>query len=105
MARSSSAVSVIPHAFIWDPSNGERVLQTVLVNDFGLNLTGWTLQVATGVSADGTIIVGRGTHNGQTEGWVAHLPAPDTDGDGLLDDWESNGIPYVDSTGATQRYI
>ncbi|MBL0921421.1 MAG: hypothetical protein IBJ10_04745 [Phycisphaerales bacterium] len=29
----------------------------------------------------------------------------DSDGDGLLDDWEVNGIPYTDSEGAEQRYL
>lgn len=32
-------------------------------------------------------------------------PAPDTDGDGLLDDWEENGIPYTDTLGQSQRYM
>jgi len=29
----------------------------------------------------------------------------DTDGDGLLDDWEKNGVPYTKSDGTTGRYI
>src|SRR5262249_18488844 len=33
-------------AFIWDPVHGTRSLQQVLAQDYGLDLTGWTLQVA-----------------------------------------------------------
>lgn len=29
----------------------------------------------------------------------------DTDGDGLLDDWEENGIPYTGVDGAAKRYV
>jgi probable HAF family extracellular repeat protein len=65
-------------AFIWDAVNGMRSLQDVLVNDYGLDLTGWLLGSAVGISADGTSIVGYGTHNGQTEAWLAVLPEPGT---------------------------
>jgi probable HAF family extracellular repeat protein len=74
-------------AFIWDAVNGMRSLQDVLVNDYGLDLTGWLLGSAVGISADGTSIVGYGTHNGQTEAWLAVLPEPGTGvlvGTGLL---------------------
>ena len=61
-------------AFIWDATNGMRNLRTVLVNDFGLDLTGWTLKQALGISDDGSTIVGYGTNTGgQTEAWVADL--------------------------------
>ena len=93
-------------ALIWESASGVRNLQDVLVNDFGLasELTGWTLTHAAGISDDGTVIAGRGIHNGNTEGWVAILPA-DSDGDGLLDDWEMLGVPYTDAFGHSQRYI
>ncbi|MCH7884728.1 MAG: FG-GAP repeat protein, partial [Planctomycetes bacterium] len=29
----------------------------------------------------------------------------DTDGDGLLDDWETNGIPYTDGGGIERRFM
>ena len=38
-------------AFIWDDANGMRNLRDVLVNDLFLDLTGWTLTFASGVSA------------------------------------------------------
>lgn len=40
----------------------------------GENLIGWQLTHATGISTDGRMIAGYGTHNGRTEGWVAMLP-------------------------------
>jgi probable HAF family extracellular repeat protein len=47
-------------AFIWDADHGMRVLQTVLQSDYGLDLTGWTLQNAADISPDGKVIVGWG---------------------------------------------
>ena len=92
-------------AFVWDAGNGTRNLKTVLEVEYGLDLTGWTLQTAQGISNDGATVVGTGLNrSGQTEAWIAHMPV-DVDADGLLDDWEINGIPYTDSTGIEQRYI
>jgi probable HAF family extracellular repeat protein len=43
----------------------------------GLDMTGWTLTTATGVSDDGRTIVGTGTNPlGQTEAWIATVPEP-----------------------------
>jgi hypothetical protein len=82
-------------AFIWDAENGMRVLSDVLEQDFGLDLTGWTLNAALETSDDGRVIVGFGVNpSGNTEAWRAVL-APvvppvcsdgvDNDGDGLAD--------------------
>ena len=58
-------------AFVWDETNGMRLVQDVL-SDAGLDLTGWHLQYARGVSDDGNTIVGWGTNpDGQAEGWIA----------------------------------
>src|SRR5262249_40357974 len=38
-----------------------------------INLSGWLLTEANGISADGQIIVGSGTHSGRGEGWIARL--------------------------------
>jgi probable HAF family extracellular repeat protein len=59
-------------AFIWDPINGMRDLRAVLMNDYGLDLAGWWLDEATGISADGKTIVGNA--NGRV--WLAVLPEP-----------------------------
>jgi uncharacterized membrane protein len=62
-------------AFIWDAEGGMRNLRSVLVETYGLDLTGWTLLAATAVSADGSAIAGTGTNpDGHREAWLAALP-------------------------------
>jgi uncharacterized membrane protein len=64
-------------AFIWTAATGMRNLDDVLQNDYGLDLTGWTLDDVTGISADGRVIVGNGYDpQGQPEGWVVIVPEP-----------------------------
>jgi probable HAF family extracellular repeat protein len=61
-------------AFRWTSSGGMRSLQDILTTDFGLNLTGWQLSVASGISADGLTIVGYGGNpSGLEEAWIARL--------------------------------
>ncbi len=63
-------------AFIWDASSGIRNLRTVLMNDYGIPMFGWTLTNARGVSADGLTIVGDGENpEGNLEAWMVTLPA------------------------------
>src|SRR5262249_53419373 len=65
------------HAFIWSLAGGARDLQTVLTMDYGLELDGWTLTNASGVSADGTVIVGGGiSPSGRGEAWIVNLSVP-----------------------------
>lgn len=65
-------------AFIYDPENGMRSLRDYLVS-LGLNLTGWSLDIATSISDDGRTIVGRGLNPlGRDEAWVAIIPEPST---------------------------
>jgi hypothetical protein len=69
---SSSASGT--EAFLWDAINGMRALDDVLMTDFGLDLTGWTLQHARGVSDDGLVIAGFGTNpDGFTEAFIADM--------------------------------
>jgi probable HAF family extracellular repeat protein len=69
----------IGEAFIWDEVNDMQSLKEVLENEGGLDLTGWVLIEALGVSDDGLTIVGYGTNPlGNTEAWVATIPEPAT---------------------------
>jgi probable HAF family extracellular repeat protein len=64
-------------AFIWDSAHGLRNLQSVLAGTYGLDLTGWSLKKAAGISADGNTIVGYGTDPaGKTEAWLAVVAEP-----------------------------
>ena len=67
-------------AFLWDALNGTRHLQTALASQYGLDLSGWTLQEVRAISADGMVLAGNGLHNGVSEGWVvrfvAYVPEP-----------------------------
>jgi probable HAF family extracellular repeat protein len=64
-------------AVIWDPVHGMRNLRDVLESDYGLDLTGWELDRAWDVSADGRSIVGAGVNpDGEFESWLAVLPEP-----------------------------
>ena len=65
-------------AYIWDQSNGMRQLD-LLLPALGVDLTGWSLTDARGVSADGRTIVGFGVNpDSQVEAWIAVIPEPDT---------------------------
>jgi probable HAF family extracellular repeat protein len=64
-------------AFIWTEADGMRSLQDFLVAECGLDLTGWTLTDASGISADGLTIVGTGINpDGFDEAWIATVPEP-----------------------------
>jgi uncharacterized membrane protein len=63
------------HALLWTAAGGLQDLQSLL-ESAGLNLAGWSLQRATGVSADGTVIVGVGMYDGERRSWIVSIPAP-----------------------------
>jgi uncharacterized membrane protein len=66
-------------AIIWDGDLGVRFLQDVIQDDYGIDLSGWVLLTATGISADGNVIVGTGRDpNGTTRGWIFAVPEPGT---------------------------
>lgn len=65
------------HAFIWDAADGMRDLNIVLPEEYGIDLQGWLLNSADGISEDGRVITGYGTDpQGQMEAWVVVLPEP-----------------------------
>jgi probable HAF family extracellular repeat protein len=75
VGHSYTASGTEVQAFIWDPINGMRALQDVLVDDFGLDLTGWFLRTAMDITPDGHTIVGFGYNpSGRSEGWIAVIP-------------------------------
>lgn len=106
-----------PRAAYWTAEDGMVDLRGRLVDDFdlGLDLAGWTLTHAWGISDDGLTIVGRGINeSGDIEGWVAQLPEStcfgDVDGNGnvgasdllaLLAAWgtDPGGPPDLDGDG------
>ncbi len=71
--------------FIWDIHHGMRNLQEVIEDVYGYDLGSWELNSASGVSADGLVIVGNGGNpDGPAGGWVLRLP--DCNGNGQADD-------------------
>ena len=69
-------------AFRWTPTGGMESIKAILMEG-GIDLEGWQLTDATGISADGSTVTGRGVSpDGQTQAWVADLrtviPTPGT---------------------------
>lgn len=63
-------------AFIWDEQHGLQDLNQMLVS-LGVDLHGWHLEHAYGISADGLTITGSGTDaSGLTGSWIAVVPSP-----------------------------
>jgi probable HAF family extracellular repeat protein len=60
------------HALLWTAARGSQDLH-VYLESLGVDLTGWSLQYAVAVSADGLTIAGYGDHNGLPEAWLADL--------------------------------
>ncbi|MBX3364962.1 MAG: hypothetical protein KF866_09375 [Phycisphaeraceae bacterium] len=46
--------------FVWRQGEGVRLLKNILTDDYGVDLTGWQLLAAHGMSEDGKTIVGHG---------------------------------------------
>lgn len=66
------------HAFLWTELSGVVNLNTYLPS-VGVDVTGWNLTEATGVSANGSSISGTGTYYGQTRAFLItglEVPSP-----------------------------
>jgi len=63
-------------AMVWTAQHGARDLRIVLETEYGLDLSGWFLESATGISDDGKTIVGIGFSPRGREGFIAHLGTP-----------------------------
>jgi uncharacterized membrane protein len=62
-------------AIIWDGVHGTRRLKDALVNEHGLDLTGWTLTRAGAMTPDGRVVVGWGVNpSGERQAWRAVMP-------------------------------
>jgi len=74
---SSSSTSGT-NAFLWTQANGMQSLQDLLTSlGQGSAMSGWRLESATGISADGKTIVGYGVNpSGVREAWIATVPEP-----------------------------
>lgn len=74
-------------AFIYDRFNGTRDLQAVMEQEFGLDLGGFEMTNAVGISDDGRVITGMGEPpEGGEQAWVAYLPLLRCPGDFNRDD-------------------
>jgi len=59
--------------WIWTAANGMRPLNAVLTA-LNVNVSGWALSAPTGISADGTVVVGSGTGPCNcSAGWIVYL--------------------------------
>ncbi len=66
-------------AFVWTKDKGMRPLAEMLAEGGAKNVAGWTLEEATGVSADGKTVIGVAqSPAGFTEDFAANLAAMDT---------------------------
>ncbi len=64
-------------AFLWIEGSGMLEARNYLESAQGLDLTGWALTQATGISDDGLTIVGNGINpQGNTEAWIATIIEP-----------------------------
>jgi uncharacterized membrane protein len=65
-------------AYIWAQGNGMQSLNDLLTQN-GISLGGWQLQLARGISDDGTVILGSGINTqGQPAGWIIIVPEATT---------------------------
>lgn len=82
--------STARRALMWTESLGVVDLREYLITEHGLDLSGWVLEQAEAVSADGGTVVGRGSFDGSSRGWVVsglfEPPCPaDLNDDGIVD--------------------
>lgn len=78
-------------SFYWSEETGMVDLREMLVDTYNIDLDGWVLTEAVGISADCKVIVGNGTNpDGVQEGWKVSVDVDgdvDADGDVDLDDF------------------
>lgn len=73
VGQSDSTTVPSGEAFRWTSATGMKSIRDLLVAS-GVNMAGWELTGAQGVSASGNVIVGYGENpSSQTEAWIARL--------------------------------
>ena len=65
------------YAALWD-DNAFYDLNDLLPREYGIDLTGWTLTSAEGISADGTVLFGHGIGPDGSNTWMLTVPEPVT---------------------------
>lgn len=66
-----------PAAFLWTQERGMLNLRDLLINEYGIDLTGWWLFDARGISPDGTAIIGTAINPaGNAEAYMVVFPEP-----------------------------
>jgi probable HAF family extracellular repeat protein len=71
---TSPSLYIDREAFIWDEAGGMRSLKEELETVHGIDLEGWQLNVATGISDDGSVIVGQGlSPTFVSEAWMVQI--------------------------------
>ncbi len=80
-------------AFYWTQADGMQSIAQMLI-DGGVDMTGWDLQNAADVSADGNIVTGSGALNAVDMGWIANLATGGvTTPEALAQGFVSAGVP------------
>lgn len=96
---SNTSSGGFSRAFRWTATGGMQDLGT---------LPGGLFSAATSVSADGNVVVGHSVTRRSSDDYsyrVVRWVGGDADGDGILDNWEIDGIPYTNPDGTLGRYI
>ncbi|MFO0857302.1 MAG: M66 family metalloprotease [Phycisphaerales bacterium] len=96
VAITNYAPPYTPHLLEWTQSNG---LRDMGVFEGGPTTAIQNWQYIAGLSDFGNVLVG------MLEADQAIRTRRDSDGDGIFDDWEINGVPYVDQNGVAQRFV
>jgi uncharacterized membrane protein len=63
--------------FLWGAESGLKSIDDVL-DDYGVDTTGWTFDEAVGISNDGSVIVGNGRYQNRDIGWLIDLTTDTT---------------------------
>lgn len=61
--------------YLWTESTG-RISLVDYLTSFGVDLSGWYLDVLKGFSADASVLVGTGMYQGVPANWIAYLKSP-----------------------------